>query len=398
MLQKIKLKNFQSLKDVTLSLGRVTIIRGASDVGKSAIIRGLNAFFDNSFNPEYAHHGQLPFGVAIQKNNRVAFGRRTPKGVEYKFDSVVYSKTAKKIPQDISDFLGIYPYSIDVDMDVFFQIQKQWDRPFLLMESSITVAKIIGRISNLNIVLMAMREMFAAQLENKQEVNFLYSRKTDLKNQLLKFSNFDDYEKQFSKAVILDAEIEQAKSERDSLSLLIEDLEKYNAKARAFKAASSAFDRLQVQFSSAFELASLYLELKQVIDAAEQNEECYKVLSLPDASLIRTLDEVIELTEQRDAVKDAVDSLILIEEKSFDFDKFDVIDDLDFDLYEQLNELVSVGSSFNQRLKDYRSFFQELSSIEQEYESLYDSFTKGKTICPFSKLEMQPYCKEHLAK
>lgn len=398
MIQKIKLKNFQSLKDVTLNLGRVTIIKGASDVGKSAIIRGLNAFFNNSFNSEYAHNGNLPFGVAIQKDNRVAFGRRTTKGVEYKFDSVVYSKTAKKIPQDISNFLGIYPYAIDVDMSVFFQIQKQFDQPFLLTESSITVAKIIGRISNLNIVLMAMREMFSTQLELKQDINFLYGKKKDVKNDLLKFSNFKDYEHQFNSAEKLDKELDILTDKISSLKELISMGEHYNARTRKFKENSKEFDVLFVKFVSFEQNFSLYSSLKGVIIESDKHLERKESLKIPDFKVISLIDVVVPLMEKKIRLEEVVSNVDNINKKSNleKLERLSILDSFDFESISQLRELVRISADFNQRLQLFKEEASQVSLVEKEYESFYNEFTEGKVICPFSKLEMQDYCKKNL--
>lgn len=399
MIQKIKIKNFQSLKDVTISLGRVTVLKGVSDVGKSAVIRALYSFFNNSFNSEYAHNGNLPFGVALQKDNRVAFGRRTTKGVEYKFDSVVYSKTAKKIPQDISNFLGIYPYAIDVDMSVFFQIQKQFDQPFLLTESSITVAKIIGRISNLNIVLMAMREMFSTQLEYKQEINFLYGKKKEVKNDLLKFSNFKDYEHQFNSAEKLDAEIEVLSSKIASLQDLISMGENYNARTRKFKEDSLAFDKLYVSFSAFKDTYNVYSELNEAV--FQSNELLYRreKLNIPDFKVVSLIEDFIPLIEKRNSLQELVSELSDIENtsNSAELDKLSLLDSLDIDSIAELRNLVEIGTSFNKRLQQFKDAAIQVRSIEKEYEALYNEFTKGKIICPFSKLEMQDYCKKNLA-
>ena len=394
MIQKIKLKNFQSLKDVTFSLGRVTVLRGKSDVGKSAVIRALNAFFNNSFNSEYAHNGELPFGVAIQKDNKVALGRRTAKGVEYKFDSTVYAKTAKKIPTDISNFLGIYPYSVDVDMSVFFQIQKQFDTPFLLTDSSITVAKIIGRVSNLNIVLMAMREMYASQLEVKQEVNYLYSRKKDLKNSLLKFSNFDSYEADFKLAESLFDSIEELKDSKQKLFELISMGENYNSRVIAFKKASEDVERINSLLSDLLEFETInqtYISYRKVESA---------LLNIANDDTFRSHEVVVQAIAdigRSSILKEVISSLDSILSHVSCTQDLSILDDIDISLIEKLQDVVNQGTLFNSRVSAYRNLMQEISSLEKDYESAYNDFAKGKVICPFSNLEMQEFCKKNLA-
>ena len=393
MIQKIKLKNFQSLKDVTFNLGRVTVLRGKSDVGKSAVIRGLNAFFNNSFNSEYAHNGELPFGVAIQKDNKVALGRRTAKGVEYKFDSTVYSKTAKKIPQDISNFLGIYPYAIDVDMSVFFQIQKQFDQPFLLTDSSITVAKIIGRISNLNIVLMAMREMYASQLEVKQEVNFLYSRKKEIKNSLLKFSNFDEYESLFKRAESLESEILDLEERIQKIFDIVSMGDNYNSRVHKFKSASTEVSKV----NSILEGLLDYFSFREICDSIEEVDSKLEINRSNKNDGHDLVENLIDRVVLYESLSEVYNSLAKICHSDFSIvDSLSLLEGIDFEKVDALASLVKRGAEFNTKVKSYKDSLKDFNLLEEEYDSLYSEFTKGKVICPFSKLEMQEFCKKNL--
>ena len=393
MIQKIKLKNFQSLKDVTFNLGRVTVLRGKSDVGKSAVIRGLNAFFNNSFNSEYAHNGELPFGVAIQKDNKVALGRRTAKGVEYKFDSTVYSKTAKKIPQDISNFLGIYPYAIDVDMSVFFQIQKQFDQPFLLTDSSITAAKIIGRISNLNIVLMAMREMYASQLEVKQEVNFLYSRKKEIKNSLLKFSNFDEYESLFKRAESLESEILDLEERIQKIFDIVSMGDNYNSRVHKFKSASTEVSKV----NSILEGLLDYFSFREICDSIEEVDSKLEINRSNKNDGHDLVENLIDRVVLYESLSEVYNSLAKICHSDFSIvDSLSLLEGIDFEKVDALASLVKRGAEFNTKVKSYKDSLKDFNLLEEEYDSLYSEFTKGKVICPFSKLEMQEFCKKNL--
>lgn len=388
------MKNFQSLKDVTFSLGKVTVLRGKSDVGKSAVIRALNAFFSNSFNQEYAHNGDLPFGVAIQKDNKVAIGRRTTKGVAYKFDSAVYSKTAKKIPSDISSFLGIYPYAIDVDMSVFFQIQKQFDTPFLLADSSITVAKIIGRVSNLNIVLMAMREMYASQLEAKQEINYLFSRKKELQNSLWKFSNFDSYEENFKKAEAIEDSIADLETSKQKLYELVFMGESYNKRVVKFKKDKELVEKIN-------DIIAFLLKYETVQQAFISYSNAERSLANIQENEIDSI--YIELSNLTENVvrKAIIESIVyplsqVLEKEYANKAEVSLLDSFNFEKLDALSEVIENSTKFNARVRSFKELKSELVSIEKDYNNSYNDFTSGKTICPFSKLEMQDFCKKNL--
>ena len=47
MLERLEVKDYQSLADIDIPLGRFTVIVGPSGNGKSALIRALRALWEN---------------------------------------------------------------------------------------------------------------------------------------------------------------------------------------------------------------------------------------------------------------------------------------------------------------------------------------------------------------
>lgn len=227
MISSIHVFNYQSLKDINVNLGKVTVIRGKTDTGKSALIRSINSFFSNSLNESYAFQSpktkekSYPFGISLVKDGIEVEGKRSQKTVEYiinKKPKEVFSKTNKKVPEEVYSFLGIRPYQVDVDISVFFQVKSQFDTPFLLKESSITVAKILGKITNLNIVMMAMRKMFADKATETQNKNVLEASIKNIYKELKALAfvpkaelMFLDIEKEVSKIDLLEKQVENLK-------------------------------------------------------------------------------------------------------------------------------------------------------------------------------------------
>lgn len=362
MIEKLKIRNFQSIEDLTLTLGRVTILKGKTDVGKSAIIRALKAFIFNTFNVEYAHNGKLPCGIAIQKNGIVALGRRTTKGVEYKMGKVLYTKTSKKCPEDILNFLGIHSYQVDQDTSVFFHIQSQHDSPFLLKESSATIAKIIGRVSNLNIVLVAMRDMFSRQLELKQRINFLTGRKKELKTKEVQFSNLKSFETTYNKAESLAERIALIRERVEKITNLINETEAFNTRQKLLKEKKAVFLKAEAALSKMLEKSSLFHDL----DATEQS--------------------LLKVTKNLEGINS--------------LDIFNRLSSI-ISIIERLSTVVEVeiaSTSFNLKLKQRDSLLKEVSSLRNSFNEDFSLFSSQNVLCPYSMVEMPLICKNNLFK
>ena len=54
---RIHVKNFQSIADANLVVDRFTVITGANNSGKTALIRAVQGVFANSSGDAYVRHG-----------------------------------------------------------------------------------------------------------------------------------------------------------------------------------------------------------------------------------------------------------------------------------------------------------------------------------------------------
>ncbi|PJK31249.1 ATP-dependent nuclease [Minwuia thermotolerans] len=72
-IKQIKILNFRSIKDQVINCGDQTIFIGANGVGKSTVLKALQAFFEISFRPAvedfFAHNTEWPIEITIVFNN-----------------------------------------------------------------------------------------------------------------------------------------------------------------------------------------------------------------------------------------------------------------------------------------------------------------------------------------
>jgi exonuclease SbcC len=72
MWASLEVVNFQSLKDVRLQLGKLTVIVGPSSSGKSALVRALRVLVQNGRGSGYVRHGSSSAAVGVQREDGVA--------------------------------------------------------------------------------------------------------------------------------------------------------------------------------------------------------------------------------------------------------------------------------------------------------------------------------------
>lgn len=192
MIESIKIRNYQSLEDVTLALGNFTVLVGPSSAGKSAVTRAIKALASNQTGKEYITHGEATMQVtAVTDRGTITLTKGKPEDsyVLLPADDIKnprrYTKLGVSVPPDVTDFLGIDPQDA-------INFAGQFDMPYLLKTSSSEVARVLGELTNVSSIFEASRE--ALRLKN----NYVATLKTrhidaDRSTELLaKFENLPE--------------------------------------------------------------------------------------------------------------------------------------------------------------------------------------------------------------
>lgn len=149
MIDSVSIRDFQSLRDVDLPLGRFTALVGESDVGKSAVIRAIRAFVTNPGGQDIITFGQKVARVRL-------------KGPDYDFlwmkgESARYASEGegwdKVRPGSVPEAVALKVAISDVDLDGFTvhpNFHLQLDSPFLVYDNPTQRAKAIGEVSGAN--------------------------------------------------------------------------------------------------------------------------------------------------------------------------------------------------------------------------------------------------------
>lgn len=156
----VSIRNFQSLRQVDLDLGKLTVIVGSSSSGKSALVRALRALTSNVRGSDYVSVGQRSAaisvrlgdtGVSLQRGEGV--GKYEIRTENERGDELaeVFTKLAGGVPELVTKALNIPP-------DSTLNFAGQFDPPYLLTDSGAAVARTLGELTNVSTILEAVRE------------------------------------------------------------------------------------------------------------------------------------------------------------------------------------------------------------------------------------------------
>lgn len=172
--ERLYIQNFQSLADVDLELGPLTVLVGPSNSGKSAVLRAVRAAVHNVSRPDViVRRGKTKATIALGPFNLSGFpedafvlvfergkslSRYTIKRANG--DPLVYAKAGTTVPDDIAKIIRIAEVEGE---DLNFALQH--DRPFLLDAPATKVAKVLGDLTGINVLFEAVREANRRRLE-----------------------------------------------------------------------------------------------------------------------------------------------------------------------------------------------------------------------------------------
>jgi DNA repair exonuclease SbcCD ATPase subunit len=156
MIEHISIRNFQSWRKLDLELGPVTMLVGKGNSGKTAIIRALKYALTNQSGDDFIREGAAGADVGFTTEKDVLlWSKNRGKGGVYNLNGEMYTKTGSTVPPEVSATLGMNEIAIDKTTSLMPNIQMQFDAPFIIGESGSKIARILGRLTKLNILVTA---------------------------------------------------------------------------------------------------------------------------------------------------------------------------------------------------------------------------------------------------
>jgi DNA repair ATPase RecN len=162
VLTQVEIENYQSLKKLSLELGRLTVVTGATGSGKSAVLRAVRLLAFNARGNGYISRGAKSCKVAAGDQEQgwaVGIERGVARGKDcYRLahqpqsgdapHTETWTKLGGEVPEQIQSALQLSELNFAA----------QFDRPFLLDSSGGEIARVLGKLTNVTLLFDAARE------------------------------------------------------------------------------------------------------------------------------------------------------------------------------------------------------------------------------------------------
>lgn len=220
MIQKILLRNFQAHRCTKLRLSPgVNAIAGASDQGKSSIIRALRWVVENrpagdSFRSNFA--GEQDTEVTVETTDGETVTRtKGPKINSYSVNGKDLKAMGQSVPEEVSAALRLGSVNF----------QHQMDAPFLLSLGSSKLSQYLNEVAGLDAIDRATSNIRKRILGNSQDQRTIEAQKAATAIALEKFQGLDETEGRLVAAEGLEGQINANSQKERALSRCLESVQ-----------------------------------------------------------------------------------------------------------------------------------------------------------------------------
>ena len=153
-LQRVKVQDFQSLADVDIELGRLSVIVGRSNAGKSAFVRAVEAALFNRAGGDFVRQGAKAAVVRLQFGDTWLTWEKPAKGgATYSMDRQVMTRVGREMAM-IEELTGVREIQAE-GVRARLAFAGQFEEPMLLAGTSGQAAKLLARVSKLDVLVTA---------------------------------------------------------------------------------------------------------------------------------------------------------------------------------------------------------------------------------------------------
>lgn len=207
MIERVEVRNFQSLYDVKLDVAKFTVIVGPSSSGKSAFMRALRTLASNSRGTSFLSYGQtqasvsargLDWTVTLERGAHNGYKVSTSAGDD------TFTKLGGAVPDRVTEILGIQPISDGMSIN----FADQFDRPYLVGETGQTVARVLGELTNVSRIFDAVRE---ANRRRSGASSLLKTRKSDVEGLKTQAEQYRGLKERMAQIKSAESLVEQAR-------------------------------------------------------------------------------------------------------------------------------------------------------------------------------------------
>jgi DNA repair protein SbcC/Rad50 len=218
MIDSLLLKNFQSHKNTNIKLSKgVNCIIGSSDVGKTSIIRALRWLVMNrpqgeAFRSNWGGDTEI---VATIDNQHIIRSRSGKKNV-YFINDIELEALRTDVPDEIKQALNVNEINL----------QRQFDRPFLIDETPGNVAQFFNTIAHINVIDQSLGNLQSWVRDINRKIGDNETRLIESEKVLAEqYANVDDLDEKTSYLEKADKVLKMKQEQSNKLTRLHNDID-----------------------------------------------------------------------------------------------------------------------------------------------------------------------------
>lgn len=192
---RIKIEDFQSIKNADLEVDGFTVITGSNNSGKTAVIRAVRGAVSNAGGASFVRHGASHTSVSLefQEGGRLIW-QKGDRGINrYQIDGKPFDNIGRTVPEEV-ERKGIIPVQVG-DKKLWPQIASQIvGQVFLLDEMGWVVAEAISDITRVTALNKALKNAESDRRRANTELKIRQQDHQIIKKELARFSGFEEVE------------------------------------------------------------------------------------------------------------------------------------------------------------------------------------------------------------
>lgn len=175
---KVRVQNFQSIKDSTIEIDGFTVITGSNNSGKSAFVRALRGLFTNARGHHFVRHGATNCSVEITFPDGQTVTWEKGKSVNrYIVNGKILDKVGIGVPPEVQAF-GVLPIAL-AGQEYWPQIAPQFTgQVFLIDQPGSVLAEAVSDIEKVSKLNKSLKQAETDKRSNQSKISV---REEDLK-------------------------------------------------------------------------------------------------------------------------------------------------------------------------------------------------------------------------
>ena len=340
MLTRIRINSIQKHKSLTLNLDKINVITGATDTGKTSVLRGLLWCLTNNESGENLvnNDGATACSVTVTADGHEIERSWSKSKNAYRLDDKTFTTFRTSVPEPIAKLLNITDLNVQERRDLPFMVYYKASECANQFSEMLDLEEIDSTIANINRAVKAKTEMFLS----------LRNTLTGLKACMQKYESIDDAVEAFERIEQLSKDIADSETTLNKLTSLCDSVQS------AVKAKDSYINPTEAveQLSSIETLFSEYVKA---------NAECKRLEALYIGHT-SACDDVVTLAKANEAKKAFSDIVTLARD---------------------LKAIVDRGHMLTDMIEQYKRMSKFVDAEKMNYDKVHSKFVQNfPEVCP----------------